>query len=76
MTRIDAALARHKAAISGLSDTEVSAGLRMINSSLDMSIREAAVLQLVESSDNSREALAAWIDLYELFIAATPRDAN
>jgi hypothetical protein len=74
VTEIDDALARHWATITQLTDTEISAALRMVNEKLDTSTREAALQQMIDSSDNSREHLAAFVDLCCLFNADRPRD--
>jgi hypothetical protein len=76
MTAIDEALARHWASIRGLTDTETSAALRMVNDALDMSTREAAMQLLVDSSDNSREHLAAFSELCRLFDADRRQDSH
>jgi hypothetical protein len=74
MTVIDEALARHWASIKRLTDIETSAALRMANDALDMSTRETAMQLLVDSSDYSREHLAAFVELCRLFDADRPRD--
>jgi hypothetical protein len=56
-----------------LSEDEIAASLRMINSELPLSQREAAIEQLADSSDNALELLAAFYDLCTTFaLCATP----
>lgn len=75
MNTIDEVLARQRwrALIPLLTDTEVSAALRMVDETCDIGTRETAVQQLVDSSDSARELVKAFADLCRLFaLDSTP----